>query len=143
MSETPFNLELAVAAFRNARDILKTLDDEASAKKKPIQARKDLIEGLILNHLKETKQRSARTDAGTATPTTKYTATLSDKTAFMAFVTENKLFDLLDRKANSPAVRAYLEEHKALPPGCNLNSHTSLNVRAPTSSTAEPEEDHE
>ena len=150
MSEQPFNLELAVAAFRNARDILKVLEEEAAEKKKPIQAKKDLIEGLILHYLKETKQKSARTNAGTATPTTKYTATLADKSAFMAFVTENKRFELLDKKANSIAVREYLEQNKALPPGCNLNSHTSLNVRSPTIGststdieTPDQEKDHE
>lgn len=144
MVDQPFNMELAITAFRNARDILEKLDEEATEKRKPVQAKKDYIEGLILQHLRDTGQKSARTDAGTATISTKYKATLSDKTVFMAFVTENKLFDLIDKKANSVAVKDYLEANKALPPGCNLSSHMSVNVRRPTkSSTTEAESTQE
>jgi hypothetical protein len=142
MSEQPpFNMELAITAYRNARDLLHQMEEEEKARRKPIQARKDLIEGLILQHLRATNQKSARTNAGTATQTTKWTATLSDKTAFMAFVTKNQLFVLLDKKANAPAVKEYLEEHKALPPGCNLNSHDTVNVRRPTTGKDEPQEE--
>jgi len=136
MSEQPpFNMELAITAFRKARDILKMLDDEAVAKRKHVQEQKDWLEGMILHQLRITNQESARTAAGTATASTKWTATLSDKTAFMDFVIENKLFDLLDKKANSIAVREYNRTNKALPPGCNLNSHDTIKVRRPTTSS--------
>jgi hypothetical protein len=51
---------------------------------------------------------------------------------FMDFVVENKFFHLLDRRANTPAVKTWVEEHKELPPGCNLTSVQTLGVRAPT-----------
>lgn len=139
-----FNMELRVAQFRQVREKLEQLEEEAAKIRKPFQDIKDKLEGLIIKQLKDTGQTSARTAAGTASLSTKYKATLSDKTAFMAFVTENKLFDLIDKKANSTAVKDYLEEHKALPPGCNISSHTTVNVRRPTkSSTKEVEQPQE
>ncbi len=47
----------------------------------------------------------------------------------MDYVIENKNFDLLDRRANVTAVKAFVQDNKREPPGCNLNSYQKVNVR--------------
>jgi hypothetical protein len=72
------------------------------------------------------------TKGGTIYTSTRYTASLADPEAFMKFVIETRQFDLLDRKANSTAVKDYVGEHNVLPTGCNLTAMKTLGVRRPT-----------
>jgi len=49
----------------------------------------------------------------------------------MDYVTTNKLFDLLDRRANTTAVKAFVKKNNQLPPGCNLSAVETVGVRRP------------
>lgn len=69
-----------------------------------------------------------KTAVGTAFLTTKTTASLKDPDEFMKFVTATGKFELLDRKANTTAVRDYLKANGALPPGANLSSIQTVGV---------------
>jgi hypothetical protein len=75
--------------------------------------------------------KNLRTEAGTCYISTTWKSPLQDADAFMRFVIENEEFDLLERRASSTAVRAYVEEHNHLPSGVNLNAVTSVGVRRP------------
>jgi hypothetical protein len=54
---------------------------------------------------------------------------LADPEAFMKYVIDNQAFDMLDRKANVTAVKEYVQETGALPPGVNLSSIKTIGVR--------------
>lgn len=93
------------------------------------------INGWLTSFLDSAKVDSVKTKYGTAYTTTRHTASLADPEAFMKFVTENGLFDLLNRSANPSAVKDYVEEHKQLPPGCNLNAIRTIGVRKKSGGT--------
>lgn len=91
----------------------------------------DRIEGKLIQFLEDTKQKNAGTRFGTVHTVTRHTAALSAPDDFMGFVIENRMWDMLDKKANVTAVKAWVEEHKELPPGVQLNAHTRLSITAP------------
>lgn len=67
-------------------------------------------------------------DIGVTFLTTKFTASLKDPDEFMKYVVANNRFDLMDRKANTTAVRDFLKKEGALPPGANLNAIQTIGV---------------
>jgi hypothetical protein len=47
----------------------------------------------------------------------------------MNHVISTKNFDLLDRRANSTAVREFIKKNNVQPPGVNLSAHRTVGVR--------------
>jgi hypothetical protein len=133
MTDTPqAKVDQYVRLYIALRDKIKLMDDAYKAEKKEFTDQMDQIEGVLQAALEKTGSEGIRTKHGTVFLTTKYTASLADPEAFMNYVIENDMFELIDRRANSTAVKDYATEHDALPPGVNLNSYTSVNVRRPT-----------
>lgn len=126
------DFETRVAQYVKLRDVIK--DKEAKFKEE-IKPYKELLDGLnsiLLNHLNTVGGNSVSTDAGTVYRTEKNSAALSDPAAFMDYVITNEAFDLMDRKANVTAVKEFIKEHSAPPPGVNFSSVFVVGVRRPT-----------
>lgn len=88
--------------------------------------------------MKANNMTSAKTEAGTATLSTRYTASLADPDAFMQFVRANDMFELLDRRANATAVKEYVRTNQGrTPPGVNLSALESLSVTKPRKKTSD------
>jgi hypothetical protein len=126
------NIEKRVKQYVAVRDQIKVIEERHTKELETIKAIKDELTGILQECLTAIGAESIRTSEGTAYTSTKYTASLADPKAFMDFVISNQNFDLLDRKANSTAVRAYVEETGSLPPGVNLSSIATVGVRRPT-----------
>jgi hypothetical protein len=90
-----------------------------------------IIEGLLMEELDTTGAKNIGTVYGTIHTVTRYSAPLEDPQAFMDFVIQTERWGMVDKKANVTAVRDYVEEHKGLPPGVRLTSHTRLSITAP------------
>ena len=119
-----------VQQYVQIRDLLKAMDAEHEAKRKPIVELQQILSGRIQQFMVDNKiTKGIRTEAGTAYVSTRYTASLADPEAFMKYVIENKDFDLIDRRANATAVKEYVGKHNSLPPGCNLNAIQTVGVR--------------
>lgn len=124
--------EKLVGMYIALRDELRRLNE---AHKLAIEKHVEYMEeckGRLQHLLEVNGAESMKTSMGTVYETTKFTATLPDPKAFMDFVIANNEFDLLDRKANVTAVRGYVNDHGALPPGCHLASIKDVGVRSPT-----------
>lgn len=89
------------------------------------------IEGILIKFLEDTKQKNAGTKYGTIHTVTRVTAAIQDITAFQGFVIENRAWSAIDWKASSTFAKDFTAEHKELPPGVQLNSHTRLSITAP------------
>jgi len=111
------------------RDNIKLLDDRHKEALKPLRNRQEELAGLLQKLLDDTNSDKVSAKSGTAFTTTKYTAALADPEAFMHFVASHDRFELLDRKANVTAVKDYVLENKALPPGVSLTQFKTVNVR--------------
>lgn len=129
MDEDTLNFEKRVGQYVRVRDHIKAMEEKF---KKDVAPFKEMLEKLnndLLRGLHEVGTNSVNTDAGTAYIKSKVTVTLADPGAFMQFVRDNSAFELLDRKANSTAVQAYLAEHNTLPPGVNYSVFQDVGVR--------------
>jgi hypothetical protein len=127
--EETAKFERYIAAYVKLRD---QLNDAAKAFEETQKSDRELMDMLtawLTNRLEAVGAASVKTKAGTAYTTTRYTASLADPKAFMDFIIANNKFDLMDRKANGPAVRDFVEETGSLPPGANLSAIRTVGVR--------------
>lgn len=129
MHATVANIEKRVKQYIGMRDHIKSLEEKHKKELEPLKDIQNKLTGIIQECLQTVGAESIKTSEGTAYTTTKYTASLADPKAFMDFVISNQNFDLLDRKANSTAVRDYVKEHGGLPPGVNLSALATIGVR--------------
>jgi|SoiMethySBSTD1v2_1073268.scaffolds.fasta_scaffold04869_19 hypothetical protein len=123
------DFEKRVAQYVQLRALIKAEDDAHKEKMEEKREVLNQLNNLMLEHLNTIGADSVRTKAGTVYRTAKRSASAADFAAFWNFVVKNKFWDLVDRKPNVTAVSEYLDEHKTLPPGVNLNSTYVVGVR--------------
>jgi hypothetical protein len=130
---THANVERLVGLYLVVREEIERLKEKHKKElEKAVDLQKELT-GKITDFLSQHGVDSVKTSAGTAYSSVKYSASLADPEAFMKYVISNQNWDLLDRKANVTACRAFVDQHNTLPPGVNLSSIETLGVRSPTS----------
>lgn len=122
-------VEKRVSQYIQIRDKIKELNTAHEESIKPLVDLQNSLTGWLQSFLEQAGADSIKTSNGTCYSTTRYSASLADPEVFMKFVKDNNNFDLMDRKANVTAVRDYVEEHGALPPGVNLSSIKTVGVR--------------
>lgn len=134
MTDTPSDddlkntVEARVDAFVRVRARIKELDAEHDAKMKPIKDLQNDLTAWLMEFFDKTKSTGIKTKMGTAYTSTRYSASLPDAEAFMEFVKTTGAWDLMDRKANSTAVKDYVTKNGKLPPGVNLAAIRTLGV---------------
>ena len=126
------DVEKRVGQYISIRDRLKEMDDEHEKKRAPLVELQNLLTGWMMQFLETSGADSIKTSEGTCFQSTRYSASLADSKAFMDYVIQNTAWDLLDRKANATAVKAFVAEKGFLPPGANLSAIRTVNVRRPT-----------
>jgi hypothetical protein len=126
------DMDRRTAQYIALRDRIKQIDDAHKEERNKYVTLMDEVAGHIQAFMEANKLENLKTEHGTCYTSTKTSASLADADAFMKFVIDNKMFDLLDRRANATAVKAYVEEHKGLPPGVSLNQVQTLGVRRPS-----------
>lgn len=130
MTDISGAVEKRIEQYLAVRDKIKMMEDEAKKAIEPFKLIQEQLAGWLQEFMDKTGGDSIKTKAGTAYVSTRYSATLADPDAFMQFVIENKLFDLLDRRANATAVKDYTGEKGAPPPGVNLTALKTIGVRS-------------
>jgi hypothetical protein len=129
MEDIPVAVDKRVGQYIKLRDKLKEMDKEYEEKRKPLVDLQNVLSGWMQSFLEQTGGTSIKTKFGTVYLSVRYSASLADPEAFMNFVIENKLYDLIDRRANSTACKDYVTETGNLPPGVNLSALKTVGVR--------------
>jgi hypothetical protein len=123
-------IDRLVSLYVRVRDARDKLKEEYKTALAPFEHEMGELSGLMLKFLDDTGQESAKTAQGTVYASVRHTASLFDPDAFIEFVRENDLYELMDRKANAPACRDFALEKGALPPGVKINSQRIVGVRS-------------
>ena len=123
------DMEKRTSQFIQVRDRIKEIEKEHSARIKPLKELQEILAGRIQAFMAANNLENLKTAAGTCYISSRSTTSLADPEAFMNYVIENKMFDLMDRRANTTAVKAFVKKNKALPPGCNLSTIETVGVR--------------
>ena len=87
------------------------------------------LERIFLTHMQATGAKSVSTQHGTAYQKTQTCCTIADRDAFLRFIKQGDNWAFADLRANTPAVKAYLEANEELPPGVNFVSRLTVNVQ--------------
>ena len=123
------DIDKRVAQFVAIRDKRRLIKEQFDAADKPLRELQDILSGRLHAFMDASNVKNLKTAHGTCYVSTRYTASLADPEVFMQFVIANRLFSLIDRRANAAAVKDYVSEHNVLPPGCNLSGIQTVGVR--------------
>ena len=102
--------------------------DQAEALR-PITEKMTVLEGWLQRDLMARGVESEKTKEGTAFLSTVSSATVKDRDAFLAFVKENEMWDLLENRAAKSVVQDYLEETNEVVPGVNYQETKVVRIR--------------
>ncbi len=129
MTTPPTDINQRIKQFVALRDKIKKLDDAHKETMKPFREMLETLGTIMLDHLKNVSADSVSTPSGTVYKTVKNSATIADGDAFWKYVMDNEAWDLIDRRANAPAVLDHIEMHNTPPPGINFSSAITIGVR--------------
>jgi hypothetical protein len=115
--------------YIEVRDKIREISERHSEELKPFVEIQNALTAWLTENLDKVGAKSIKTTQGTVYQSTRYSAALSDPKAFMDHVIETQNWNLLDRKANSTAVRDYVEQNKSEPPGVRLSAIRTVGVR--------------
>lgn len=123
------NIEGLVEKYIAARDKKQAIMNEAKERCAKIDGVLDKIEGILLAAFDETGLESVKTASGTAYKQTRNAYSVADWDNVLAFIRENEMWHMLERRVAKSAVDAYREETDALPPGLDARSEVVINIR--------------
>jgi hypothetical protein len=123
-------VDALVAKYVQLRDKKAQLEQAQKEKLAPVNAMLDKIEGVLLGQFDQLGVDSMKTGAGTAYTSSKTSATVADRDAFLqTFVIPNGAWEYLTNHVNKSAVEAYKAANEELPPGINWSEVRTLNIR--------------
>lgn len=126
----PETIDQMVEQYVRLRDTLTEAEKKHNEKLAPAKAYLEGLNAAMMTKLAELGIDSAKTGYGTVYKTHKKSATIADGDLFRGFVIANAAYDLVDWRANAPAVDGYIKDHNGeLPPGVNYSTATLVGVR--------------
>ncbi len=125
------NVDDVIATYMKLRDQKATIEAEVKDKVSSIRAKMEKLEAWIKEKADAEGVTSFKTKHGTAFLTTTDYANVADWDAVLNFIQENQAFDMLEKRVSKTAVRGYIDQTKAVPPGINYGTKLEVNVRKP------------
>lgn len=127
--EAVAQFEKRTGQYVAVRDKIREISAKHEEELQPFVDLQNMLTAWLTENLDKVGAKSVKTTQGTVYQSTRYSASLTDPKAFMDYVIANNKFDLLDRKANSTAVRDFIEQNKSEPPGVRLSALRTVGVR--------------
>jgi hypothetical protein len=124
-------VEQVVATYMKLRLQKEKIEGEVKVQVAEIKAKMEKLEAWIKEQADAQGVTSFKTTAGTAFLTTTDFASVADWDALLGFVRENEAFDMFEKRVSKLAVRSYIEQTKAVPPGVNYGTKLEVNIRKP------------
>lgn len=118
-----------VGKYIEARERKAQMEAEFKMKTARLDEVMNKIEAKLMQVFQETGMDSVKTEFGTAYTTTRTTASVADRDAFMEYVRTNDEWPLLQVRASKEAVEQYKAIHEELPPGINWREERVVNIR--------------
>lgn len=123
-------LSEAVSLYIQMRDKKAQMKADFEASVAPLNDKMDKLEAKLLDVFNKTGMDSVKTEFGTAYATTRTTASVADREAFMEYVKANEEWALLEVRTSKTAVEQYRAANdNDLPPGINLREERVVNIR--------------
>lgn len=118
-----------VGKYIELRDKKAQLKAEYDAKASKVDEILNQIEGTLLKTFETAGMDSVKTEFGTAYTTTRSTASVADKDAFMSHVKAHEDWQLMEIRCSKTGIEQYKAVNADLPPGVNWREERVVNVR--------------
>lgn len=125
------NIDDVISTYMKLRGQKDSIEKSAKEQVAVIKEKMEKLEAWIKEQADQQGVTSFKTRSGTAFLTTTDFATVADWDAMLSFVKENEAYDLLEKRVSKVAVRGYIDQTKAVPPGVNYGTRLDVNVRKP------------
>jgi phage host-nuclease inhibitor protein Gam len=122
-------LSEAVNIYIKMRDKKAEMKAAFEASVAPLNEKMEKLEAKLLDVFNKTGMDSVKTEFGTAYTTTRTTASVADKEAFMNYVKDKEEWGLLEVRAAKTAVEQFRSIHDDIPPGISMREERVVNVR--------------
>lgn len=122
-------LSEAVSLYIQMRDKKAQMKADFEASIAPLNEKMEKLEAKLLDVFNKTGMDSVKTEHGTAYTTTRTTASVADRDAFMEYVKANEEWSLLEVRASKTAVEQFKAVHDDIPPGVSIREERVVNVR--------------
>jgi hypothetical protein len=129
------NVGDVIRAYMKLRNMKSNIEAEMKAKVDDLKVKMDKLEGWIKTKADEEGVTSFKTEFGTAFLTTTDYANVADWDSVLNFIQNNGSYDMLEKRVSKTAVRAYIEQYKAVPPGVNYGTKLEVSVRKPAATS--------
>lgn len=126
------NVDQVVAAYMKLRQQKEALEASIKEEVGAIKDKMTKMEAWIKEQADAQGVTSFKTKHGTAFLSTSDYANVADWDAVLTFIQDVGAFDMLEKRVSKIAVRGYIEEHKAVPPGINYGTKLEVQIRKPT-----------
>jgi len=132
MSEAAgLNVGDVIRTYMKLRDQKAAIEGEVKERVSDIKAKMEKLEAFLKAQMDAQGLTSFKSDHGTAFLTTTDYASVADWDSVLDFIRTNEAYDMLEKRVSKMAVRGYIEQTKAVPPGINYGTKLEINVRKP------------
>jgi hypothetical protein len=131
MTVTSPNIGDVIRTYMKLRDQKAAIEGEVKERVSELKAKMEKLEAYLKTQMDAQGLTSFKSDYGTAFLTTTDYANVADWDAVLDFVRDNEAYDMLEKRVSKIAVRGYIEQSKAVPPGINYGTKLEVNVRKP------------
>ncbi len=125
------NVDEVIAAYMKLRSKKEAIEAQVKDEVKTLKNKMEKLEAWIKEQADAQGVTSFKTKHGTAFLTTTDYANVADWDAVLDFIRDNEAFDMLEKRISKIAVRGYIEQNKAVPPGVNYGTKLDVNIRKP------------
>lgn len=130
-------VDSAIGAYMMLRRKKEAIEAKVKDEVSEIKAKMEKLEAWIKQQADTMGVTSFKTPHGTAFLTTTDYANVADWDAVLTYIRENEAYDMLEKRISKMAVRGYIEQNKAVPPGVNYGTKLEVNIRKPTAKVEE------
>ncbi len=123
------SVEEVIKGYVKLRDKKNKLKQQHTEELVPINEKMLLVEGWLMRDLLSRGVQSQKTAEGTAFLQKNSKATVKDRDAFLEFVRENKMWDLIENRVAKSVVEDYLENTGEVVPGINFEKIQVVRIR--------------
>jgi hypothetical protein len=125
------NVGDVIRTYMKLRDQKAAIENEAKDRVSGLKSKMEKLEAFLKTQMDAQGLTSFKSDYGTAFLTTTDYANVADWDAVLTFIRSNEAFDMLEKRISKIAVRGYIEQTKAVPPGVNYGTKLEVNIRKP------------
>ena len=122
-------VDQVVKGYIKLRDKKNDMKKDQVEELRPINEKMALLEGWLQRDLMSRGVESQKTAEGTAFLSTTSAAVVKDRDAFLEFVKENEMWDLLENRVSKTVVRDHLEDTGEVIPGVNYQETKVVRIR--------------